>query len=169
MKVLWIVLGVLGGLCLICAGGGYFLFNKGKAVFDEAGKFGDESFRAVAANWDLGEFQKRAAPEIEKDNGKDAIPNLIQRLSTQLGPLKGSFESHVTNFNAKTNNGVSYTTADWNADATFEKGPGHVTMELISRDGNWQILKFNVDSDALRGTGETQNDEPNLPSGEATK
>ena len=120
------------------------------------GKFGDDSFRAIAANWDVKEFQKRAAPEIEQENGKDAIPNLMQRLSTQLGPLKGTFESHAPSINS--NNGI--TTANWFADATFEKGPGHVTMELINRDGKWQILKFNVDSDALKAKpGETKNDD----------
>jgi hypothetical protein len=171
MKILWIVLGVLGCLCLVCAGGGYFLYTKVRDVSDDTGKFGDESFRAIAANWNVNEFKKRAAPEIEQDNGKDAIPNLMQRLSTQLGPLKGDFHSSVTNFQANNNNGVTRTTADWFADATFEKGSGHVTMELINRDGNWQILKFNVNSEALKGApaGETKNDEPNLPSTAGTK
>jgi hypothetical protein len=56
VKTLWIVLGVLGGLCLICAVGGYFLYAKVKGGFDEAGKFGDDSFRAIASNWDAKEF-----------------------------------------------------------------------------------------------------------------
>jgi hypothetical protein len=166
MKVLWIVLGILGSLCLLCAGGSYFLLNKGKAVFDESGKYADESFQAIASKWDVEEFKKRAAPEIEQANGKDAIPNLMSRLATQLGPIKGPFDSHLTSVN--TNNGI--TTAKWNADATFEKGAGHATMELISRNGTWQILKFNVESEALKADpGETKNDEPNLPSGDATK
>lgn len=150
MKVLWIVLGVLFGLCLICGGGGYFLFMKGKGVFDEAGKFGDDSFRAIATNWDVKEFERVAAPEIAEQSGKEAIPNLMDRLSKQLGPLKGSFTSHVTSFKSQNNNGISATYADWNADATFEKGSGAVTMQLISRNGNWQVLKFDVQSTAIR-------------------
>lgn len=150
MKVLWIVLGVLGGLCLICAGGGYFLFSKGKGMIDEAGKFGDASLRAISANWSIDEFNKRAAPEIGQQNGKEAIPALLTKLSTKLGPLKGDFTSHLTNINAQNNNGASAIYVDWDTHANFEKGEGDVTMQLISRNGKWQILKFNVDSPALQ-------------------
>jgi hypothetical protein len=168
MKVLWIVLSVLGGLCLICGVGAFFLFNKGKAVFDETGKFGDDSFRAIATSWDPKEFDSRAAPEIAQQNGKNAIPDLLERLKSTLGPLKGGFTSHVTSFDSKNNNGVSITTATWIAQATFEKGAGSVTMDLVNRGDKWQILKFNVDSPLLTAAptedkSGTKNDEPNVP------
>jgi hypothetical protein len=94
---------------------------------------------------------------------------MMARLGSQLGPLKGTFTSHLTNINAQNNNGVSETTADWTADATFEKGSGVATMQLISRNGKWQILKMNVESAALKTTPDaTKPDEPNLTTTGAT-
>src|SRR5579862_8028501 len=150
MKWLWIVLGVLLGLCLICGGGFYFLFSKAKGTFDEAAKFGDSSFTAIATSWDINEFNSRAAPEIAEQNGKNAVPELMNRLSTSLGKLKGTVSGHITNLSVKDNNGVNAEYADWKADVTFEKGPGQATMQLISRNGKWQIIKFDVVSDLLK-------------------
>lgn len=124
----------------------YLVFSRGKAVFDESGKFGDDAFRAISSNWDVTEFRKYEAPEIEQQNGKNAVPDLLARLKDKLGPLKGTFSSHVTGFNAK--NGATY--ADWNADANFEKASGAVTIQLVNRNDKWQILKFDVDSAALK-------------------
>lgn len=148
MKVLWIVLGVLGGLCLLCGGCGYFAYSKGKLVFDEAGKFGDDSFTAITRTWDIQALQSRAAPEVEQQNGKDALPNLVRLLSAKLGPMQ-NFTSSITGINAQNNNGETSTYADWKATATFEKGTGTATMQLIKRGDKWQILKFNVESQAL--------------------
>lgn len=175
MKVLWIVLGILGGLCLICGGTGYFLFSKGRAVFDDAGKFGDESFRTIATGWDLQEFEKRAAPELAELNGTKPLPALINTYKDKLGPMK-TFTSHVPS--ANTDNGVL--TATWIADAEFEKGPGSVSMHLIQRKDKWEILGFTIQSSLLNGvppggeetppkTDETKNDEPNVPAGTGGK
>ena len=170
MKVLWIVLGVLFGLCLICAGGGYWVYSKGKGALDEAGKFGDESFRTIASSWNQQDFE-RLAPDIAKDD----LAKLNDLLSTKLGPLKGEFTSHVTSFNARNNNGATSIEADWNADANFEKGPGHVDMKLLKVGDKWQVQSFNVESKLLQESdtkteaakpdeGGTKPDEPNLPS-----
>lgn len=153
MKVLWIVLGVLVGLCLLCAGGGYLLFRTGMNAMDDAGKFGDDSFRSIATSWDLAALESRAAPEIAEQNGPDTLPKLVATLKEKLGPMK-EFTSSLTGLRASSNNGVSATYADWKADARFEKGSGTVTMELIKRNDRWQILKFNVESDALRAKSE---------------
>jgi hypothetical protein len=175
MKVLWIVLGVLFGLCLICGGVGYYFVNKAKGSWDDASKFGNDSFRAIASKWDIQEFQSRAAPEVAEQNGKDAIPKLIERLSTALGPLKGNVSGSVTGLNFKDYNGVNAVYADWNADVNFEKGSGEATMQLIGRNGKWEILQFHVVSPQLNGTPGSSDggdagkssgakpDEPNMP------
>src|SRR5688500_9381049 len=78
MKPLWIVLGVLGGLCLICGIGGYFVFAKGKAAFDEAGTYGDASFKAIATNWDMQEFKSRLAPQVTQQNKPEVLDQTIE-------------------------------------------------------------------------------------------
>ena len=149
MKVLWIVLGVLFGCCLLCGGGGYFLFMKGKGVLDEASKFGSDSLQTIATNYSPEDFAK-VAPQAVKDNSPEKINDFLNLLKEKLGPVKGPIEGHITNINAHNNNGDSTVSADWNADATFEKGTGQVTMQLESHNGKWEVLKFDVKSEALK-------------------
>ena len=150
MKVLWIVLGVLLCLCLICGGAGFWLYGKGKGAMNDVDQYAHESLVAIGAKWDAKEMEQRAAPEFGDQNGEHAIPQLMDLLAQKLGPIKGTFTGNVTGYNLQNNNGVSATYADWNADVTFEKGKGSVSMQLINRNGKWQILKFDVDSDALK-------------------
>lgn len=154
MKVVWIVLGVLLGACLICGGGAYMLFNKGKAAFDDAGKFGDTTFQEVATSWDPAVLKSKASPDLTKESSPEAIDALMTRLSQTLGPVK-TFKSSTTGINFNSNNGESVTTVDWSADATFEKGPGTVNMKLIKRGDDWKVFNFNVHSELLKASPET--------------
>jgi hypothetical protein len=149
VKAIWIVLGILGGLCLLCGGGASLLFFKGKANADEAGSFGDQTFKTIATSWNPTSFSQLADPQIAKENGPEAIPQLMQLLSSRLGPVK-TFTSHLTGINSQANTSGSYTLVDWNANATFEKSSGHVTMQLINRGQGWKVLKFDVESPALK-------------------
>jgi hypothetical protein len=158
MKILWIVLGVLAGVCLLCAGGGYFLFMKGKGALDEAGKFGDESFRSITASWDQSNFMSLAAPELKSTVKQEEIDSYLAARKEALGPLK-SMDSHVTSFNAQNNNGETTITAEWNATVTFEKGSGTASMQLVKHGDKWGIARFVVDSPAV-AANQRQGDEP---------
>jgi len=149
MKVLWIVLGVLACLCLLCAGGGYFIFNKGKAIFTEAAQAGDTSFQMIATTWDTKTFESLTAPEFGEKYVKRAVPTLMNKYRTTLGPIKGTVSGHITSLNVRNNNGVSRSYATWTADATFEKGPGTATMDLVNENGKWLIMSFDVNSSAI--------------------
>jgi hypothetical protein len=150
MKVLWIILGVLGGLCLICAGGGYFLFSKGKAVLDEASTYASNSLSAIGTNWSYEEFQKRG-PDIVRDNGEEKIQKLLQIYQDKLGTLQDKPAGTVSSFHANSVNGASETTADWSAKAKFAKGEGTVMIHLVNRGSGWQMTEFNIQSPALSG------------------
>lgn len=146
MKPLWIALIVVGVLC--CGGGsffGYRLYSAGKDVVVGGQAFGDESLRAVAANWSASELKSRMAKEVFEQNPEGAIDQVTTVLADALGPIKPeSIKSTISGVEAKsaTDTG-SFMLVQYKADAEFEKGAGEVTMELIQRSGTWKIMKFN--------------------------
>ena|SRR5579862_5841959 len=146
MKVLWIVLGVLFGLCLLCAGGGYFVFNKAKGILTDATQSGDNSFRAIATGWDEKVFKEQATPGFAGQTGESGIAALAQKYKASFGPVKGAFTSHIVGINARNNNGVSQTQATWTADVTFEKGSGSVTMDLVNMNEKWLVSSLSIRS-----------------------
>jgi len=146
MKPLWIV---LGAVVLLCCGGGLFLgsriFMAAKNTVEGAIQYGDESLKAVASNWSAAELKTRMAKEVFDQNPEGAIDNVAKVLGEGLGPIKSeTLKSKVLGVEAKTDSTTgSFTIANYEAEAQFEKGKGKVTMELINRDGQWKILKFN--------------------------
>src|ERR1044072_6629904 len=152
MKVLWIVLGVLGSLCLICGVGGYFVFNKGMTVINEAVTYGNDSVKAIGADWSIDEFERRA-PKIVSTNGKEKMTQLMAIYKEKLGSQKGDVKGDVLKeggIHAENNNGVSQVKGTWTADVQFENGPGHVTLEIVSHEGKWEIMNFQIQSDLLK-------------------
>ena len=146
MKPLWIV---LGAVVLLCCGGGLFLgsriFMAAKDTVEGSLQYGDESLKAVASNWSAAELKTRMAKEVFDQNPEGAIDNVATVLKDALGPIKPeTLKSKILGVNAKTDTSTgSFTIANYEAEAEFEKGKGKVTMELINREGQWKILKFN--------------------------
>ena len=146
MKPLWIV---LGAVVLLCCGGGLFLgsrvFMAAKDTVEGSMQYGDESLKAVAASWSAAELKTRMSKEVFEQNPESAIDNVATVLKEALGPIKPeTLKSKILGVNAKTDSNTgSFTIANYEAEAQFEKGKGQVTMELINRDGQWKILKFN--------------------------
>jgi hypothetical protein len=71
--------------------------------------------------------------------------------SDKLGSLQGSPAGHLEGLHANSNNGVSETTADWTADAKFQKADGTVNIHLVNRGHGWEMMEFTIDSPALQG------------------
>ena len=142
MKWLWITLGIVFVVC--CGGGsliGYIVYNNAKGVSDDAGKFGDASITAICTNWDANALNARAAPELLDQNPEGTLEKVVDTLRNSLGPMK-SFTSHITNLNAKTENGQSWVEVQMVANGQFEKGPGEIELTLLKRGDKWSILKF---------------------------
>ncbi len=142
MKWLWIILGIV---FVVCCGGGaltfFLVYNGAKGVSDEAGKFGDASITAICTTWDANALKARAAQELIDQNPEDALDKVVQTLDNSLGPMK-SFTSHITNINAKSENGQSWVQVDMSAVGQFEKGQGELELTLLKRGDKWSILKF---------------------------
>lgn len=146
MKPLWIA---LGAVVLLCCGGALFfgsrVFMATKDTVEGSLEYGDASLKAVASNWSASELKTRMAKEVFEQNPEGAIDQVTTILKDGLGPIKPeTLKSKITGVEAKTNtNTGSFTVANYTAEADFEKGKGEVTMELIKRDNEWKILKFN--------------------------
>ena len=146
MKPLWIALGVVA---LLCCGGVLFFggaaFFAGKGKLDAAGAYGDESLKAIASQWSASELKSRMAKEVFEQNPEGTIDNVTRVLGQALGPIKPTtLKSRILGIEAKTDTATgTFVTANYEADAEFEKAKGHVAMELIERDGQWKVLKFN--------------------------
>lgn len=159
MKALWIGLAVLGGLCLLCAGGGYWLFSRGKSLYDEGVVFAGSSFRTVAHDWNYEEFRALAAPGTQRPDRE-----FFDDARRNLGPLKSASPGHVTAFKIRALDGDNAAFLDWTTDATFEMGEGQATLTVVGRGGTWKIYAFNVESPRLahQADGSAQNDEPEI-------
>ena len=146
MKPLWIA---IGAVVLLCCGGGLFLggrvFMAAKGTVEGALEYGDNSLKAVASSWNASDLKTRMAKEVFDQNPESAIDNVATVLKEGLGPIKPeTLTSRILGVEAKTNTSTgSFTIANYVAEAQFEKGKGEVTMELINRDNEWKILKFN--------------------------
>jgi hypothetical protein len=146
MKAIWIVLGLVLVLC--CGGGIFFgskIFMAAKGTVEGALEYGDASLKAVATRWEPADLKSRMAKEVFEQNPEGAIDNVAKVLSDALGPIKAeTLTSRISGVEAKTSTETgSFTLAQYFAEAEFEKGKGEITMELIHRDGEWRILKFN--------------------------
>ncbi len=146
MKPLWIALIVVGVLC--CGGGsflGYRLFSAGKEVVEGGQAYGDASLKAVAASWSPSELKTRMAKEVFEQNPEGAIDQVTVTLKEALGPIKPeTIKSSMSGIEAKSSTETgSFILTQYRAEAEFEKGKGEVTMELIQRNGEWKIMKFN--------------------------
>lgn len=142
MKWLWITLGII---FVVCCGGGaltfFLVYNGAKGISDEAGKFADTSITAICTTWDVNALNSRAAPELTAQNPPGTLENVVATLKESLGPMK-SFTSHITNINAKNENGQSWVEVQVSATGQFEKGPGELELTLLKRGDKWSILKF---------------------------
>ncbi len=141
MKVLWIVLGVIGFLCLICAGGGYYIYSQAKGFSDEAGGFADSSFKAISANWNAQELISRGDPQFLGASSTKDIEMICQAASESLGPLK-SLTSSINGLNYR--NGVKE--ADWHGTGIFLKAQSPIEMKVVNSGNGWKILYFNLPS-----------------------
>lgn len=159
MRTLWIGLAVLGGLCLLCAGGGYWLFSRGKSVYDDGLAFANRSFRTLAHSWSYDEFRALADPSVQ-----DPDRAFFDDARRKLGPMISMTPGRVTAFKIRALNGDNAAFLDWTTDAQFELGEGKATLTAVGRNGTWKIYAFNVESPRLahQADGSAQNDEPEI-------
>lgn len=103
----------------------------------------------ILGRWSEQALWQRAAPELKKVVTEEQVKGLFGKFSGALGNLKtyeGSSGEATIAFLVDRGQVVS---ARYTAKTTFENGPAWVDVGLIEHEGQWQILRFYVNSPAL--------------------
>lgn len=150
MKKMFTVLGGIFAVLLVGAVVGFFILNYfGTALDEESKSYVDANLPKILKNWDVGEFTKRASPELMVVAPKEKIEQLFHVFSEKLGSLKEYKGSNgQSNMSITTQEGKVITGA-YIAEAIFEKAPATIQFRIIKHGDNWQVLEFRVNSDAL--------------------
>jgi hypothetical protein len=153
MKALWITLAVLAALGLACCGG-IFIFGRGvvNAVAETnaaADRFSAQIFPEIAKGWDMKVVQKYSSSEFKRDVTEQQLQGILDVYKAKLGNFKevGEFSANHIQANATSEGQVTQVTT--NANATFEKGSGKVTLKLIKKGEDWQLLGIEIFSSVL--------------------
>jgi hypothetical protein len=138
LGIIFLVIVVLGAAMF-----GYVAYN-GSRLDASSKQYVDETLPIIVAHWDKEELLKRASPEFKTVATSEDTDALFAQLQSKLGAL-------VKYDGAKGGSNMSYTTqygkvisANYKADAEFERGKAEIEFKLIQHDGEWQVLGFHV-------------------------
>ena len=148
MKTALIILGVLFALVLALVAGGFgYLAYEGKQCDASSKAYVDESIPAIVSPWSKDELLKRESPQLQEVATDEALTKLFDKLSG-LGQMK-SYDGATGKANVHLTRAAKLRiTADYTAQATFEKGKAQIKLQLIQSDGVWKIDGFSFGPDA---------------------
>jgi hypothetical protein len=145
------ILAIVGGLVLllglVAAGLWGYAAYQGRGLDASSRAYVLANVPPISSTWSKDEVWKRSSPQLPKvaNEHREQLGQLFTKLS-RLGALR-SFDD------VKGDSNVSYTTHDgkvttaaYVGSAKFEHGEGRITVRLIQASGQWQFLRFHVDS-----------------------
>lgn len=125
---------------------GYGLY-QGQGLDESSKEYVETNVPPIISTWSKEEFLKRSSPQLlqalnQKPEVIDQLFNKLSRLGSMksFGDIKGEARLDYT-----TNNG-KVITASYVAKAKFEHGEGQIAVRLIRQSGNWQFLRFDINS-----------------------
>jgi hypothetical protein len=151
------ILKFLGGLVLILilgsAAGGLVAWQKAWALQRDGAQYVETNLPQIVANWNADEVLKRAAPEFLVPDIREGLPQAFLAFS-QWGKLRnlGKPNGNVTFVDFQVTLGdqgipmppkfLNPVWARYVVDADFDAGSATIMMDLLHRDGHWQIIGF---------------------------
>ncbi|HZP11291.1 MAG TPA: hypothetical protein VFB36_02585 [Nevskiaceae bacterium] len=138
---LLLMLVVIGGLGLVYA------TIKGPELDRDSRAFVDASVQTICADWNEQALVERAAPELIQSVGQGVLERMFGRFR-QLGGLQGYSGADGDASMTLTSKGLSVT-ALYFARATFAAGDAVIRVALTRQHGDWKIIGFKVDSEAI--------------------
>lgn len=156
-KTLWIVLGVIAVLGLVCCGGVALVGVGGFNTVVDAGAQSDvvvdQFYRHLSAE-EYDEAHALMVPAWRNANDASALRPAGEKINSVMGAYEGSTR---TNINVSVNAGVTVgnvqsakvpgTSASTTYTATFANGEGTLDMVLQQQpDDSWQIWSYKVNS-----------------------
>ena len=146
-KFLSIVGGLFLVLVLVVAGFIGDAAYQGQGLDASSKTYVEANVPAIISTWSKDELLKRSSPQLLKvvNEKPEQIDQLFQKLSKlgamrSFGDVKGDSNVSYTTQDGKV------TTASYVATAKFENGEGRITVRLIQSSGQWQFLRFHIDS-----------------------
>jgi hypothetical protein len=150
MKKLCIVLGLI--FCAIFALGAIgiaFVKVRGNDLDKESEAYANAAIPAIIDGWNEKELLDRGSPEFKRAATQKLLLDQTFYHFRGLGRLKKCEpvqRQALVSATAPTDKTVA---AQYTAKATFENGPATITLGLIKRADQWQILRFVVNSPTL--------------------
>ncbi len=144
MKRIILLLGyVFLGFIMLLAAGTVFLMVTGSKLDKESKLYVDAALPAIIAEWDIREVQKRASPGLRSNVDYAELQHSFKMLR-KLGKLEAYNESSG-NANIAVSLWYDYEiTADYKANAEFERGTADIDIMLIKEGGSWLILNLYI-------------------------
>ncbi|MGH7376960.1 MAG: hypothetical protein ACREKK_06035, partial [Candidatus Methylomirabilales bacterium] len=148
-------LAILGVASLVLVGWGivgfglHRLWNYGSQLDTGSKSYVDEVVPRIVSSWNSQELMQRASPQLISAAPPEKVKKVFQAFSDRFGSLKsydgsrGEARVFVSPQTGKV------TTASYVVDATFERAKASIHVNLIVRDGRWEIVGFHVNSEAL--------------------
>ncbi len=149
MKKFFITLGsIFFALIVLAAVGIAFVAIKGSALDKESRAYADSAIPAIVSTWSEKELLDRASPEFNKVVTIDQVDRLFRWLRA-LGALQKCEPAKGQSLMSATTQAGKTVTAEYVAQAEFEKGEATISLRLIKHGDQWQIVNFHVNSPAL--------------------
>lgn len=154
MKVVWIVLGALFALGLLCCSGvflfGRGLFNSIAETNDQADRFATKVVKELGADWDPTILKSYGSPEFKTSVSNEELALRMKNYAERLGSLKSCEPFTAINTSSNYYNGNTLVTVHTQAKVKFEKGTGTVDVS-VQKEGaaSWSVVTFEISSDAL--------------------
>lgn len=141
------------GIFILLGVVGFSILNYFGTKFDKESKaYVDKTVPIIIANWDADQLVNYSHPNLLKSASPEKIKALLNMFSESLGNLKeykgskGQAGTHIDRIERGLGIAV---TGEYISDADFEKAPAKIQILLLKQDNKWQILGFQVISDAL--------------------
>jgi hypothetical protein len=147
LKKIMMGLGVIFLFLIITAGAGFAYLAKyvGPRLDASSKEYVNENIPKFISTWNENELMSRASSELIAILKPGDIEKFLVMYS-KLGKLK-SYAGCNGEANIQLNIGSpNVITASYIANAEFEKGPATIQVQLIQKEGKWEILSLYINS-----------------------
>ena len=121
----------------------------GARAAKEGAPYVSAAIRAVAQPWDPEALITRSSPELLAMMPGDKTRTFVAFARTRLGDLKECSPVQEGQWTSNVGTRGFAVWATYFADCEFERAAGRVTMQVVRRHGQWKVIGFFLNSDAL--------------------
>jgi hypothetical protein len=144
MKKFFAVLGIIFLIIIVLGAIGFgYIAYRGNALDKESKAYADAAISAIVTTWSEKELLDRASPELKQAVPQQQLDELFRRFAG-LGHLQKCDPAQGQSMTSATTQAGIQVRAEYNADATFDKGKALIDIALIKHGDQWQILGFFV-------------------------